>query len=480
MSTPHTVAPEAVSREAAEFVSHKVDHRKRGIIKPVLTLTNRLPGRDQPDGYHCLVAELLPNTHTHTHTQREREREKQRLGSVKQAEERVRVRRERELCWPKNAYVVTVSIKASTTSVNDEGRSKNDIDTKICDLTLSYVTSKAVWAPIYDLTLSTTTESGALSFDARVTSQISETWDNCGITLSTSPTEFSRSGESVPTLVPRPIYASKPNNPQPAPYFPPGARVEGKYGCPPRQYDQPPGAGINYGGNVSGPAGYGGYESSNNQVAGEDGLSGASTQASAGASFVGNPALNIGDSSGVSSNPATLDVVCTAAKPSDKFTTGDPKLTEAQTFPDSESSSQSDEHVSLYDADCLAFPTGPELDLEFEESSFKETGLTSTYGLVGFKSLSPSSTSWLPRVARITYTSVVFRHVAVPKHKQTMFLQANQQPRPSEGAGRAHPPTAPSSDKPRYCAAPVACFPSLSASTPRCRCSIRSPKSSGK
>lgn len=63
-------------------------------------------------------------------------------------------------------------------------------------------------------------------------------------------------------------------------------------------------------------------------------------------------------------------------------------------------------------------------DIQCEESTFEETGLTATYELLGFKSLPPSSTKSKQRVALIHYSDVVFSRVVVAKYKCAVFLEA--------------------------------------------------------
>jgi uncharacterized protein (TIGR02231 family) len=64
-------------------------------------------------------------------------------------------------------------------------------------------------------------------------------------------------------------------------------------------------------------------------------------------------------------------------------------------------------------------------ELTFQESSFEETGFTSTYDLPGSKTLAPSPTASKQRVARITFTNVAFSHTVIAKYKPAAYLKAN-------------------------------------------------------
>ena len=59
-----------------------------------------------------------------------------------------------------------------------------------------------------------------------------------------------------------------------------------------------------------------------------------------------------------------------------------------------------------------------------QESSFEETGLTTTYDLPGTKTLVPSSTSSKQRVARLSFAKVAFSHTVVAKYRPAAYLKA--------------------------------------------------------
>lgn len=62
--------------------------------------------------------------------------------------------------------------------------------------------------------------------------------------------------------------------------------------------------------------------------------------------------------------------------------------------------------------------------LLFEESSFEESGLTTTYDLPTLKTLAPVSTATKHKIARVEFKAVVFSHVVVPKLRAAAFLKA--------------------------------------------------------
>lgn len=63
-------------------------------------------------------------------------------------------------------------------------------------------------------------------------------------------------------------------------------------------------------------------------------------------------------------------------------------------------------------------------ELQFEESSFEESGMTTTYDLPSLKTLAPTSTVSKHKIARIEFKNVVFSHIIIPKLKAAAFLKA--------------------------------------------------------
>lgn len=62
--------------------------------------------------------------------------------------------------------------------------------------------------------------------------------------------------------------------------------------------------------------------------------------------------------------------------------------------------------------------------LAFEESSFEESGLTTTYDLPTLKTIVPMSNTTKHKIARVEFKSVIFSHILIPKLKPSAFLKA--------------------------------------------------------
>ncbi|KID85931.1 mucoidy inhibitor-like protein [Metarhizium guizhouense ARSEF 977] len=151
--------------------------------------------------------------------EREQKKSLKRKRDQERHEEQDRVRRERENFWPRYCYSVCITVEYdSNTQPSSRSTSEADIlqvssststeaatvdHCSRCDLVLSYVTSSAGWAPIYDLQLSTTNSTAILCFNAKLVNTTSETWSNCKVVLSAATQAVSGGLDNVtPTLKP--------------------------------------------------------------------------------------------------------------------------------------------------------------------------------------------------------------------------------------------------------------------------------------
>ncbi|SPQ23869.1 1b4e9f36-a589-48ea-98f2-e1969fde7dbd [Thermothielavioides terrestris] len=360
---------------------------------------------------------------------REKLRDKKRRRDAERDKEKARIRRERDQFWPRACYTVRISLDAganltpgssrrtSISSAADVQLASDQAPTKegeagaavACDLTLSYVTSSAFWAPSYDLALSSTTNTATLCFDARLTNMTSETWSNCKVTLSTSQAHFSGLQDDAPALVPwrlklvgkgdrwdgldivhsREERAEK-NLWNAAQH----ARAQQKpradlFGAPQHkelarrsQLDVPPAQLNVFGFQRPVPA----------------------------AAPASNP---LGDAPPAASVPAPAMAASSSAPPI--FGVDAPAGSQGLSY-----SGSNDEDADA-DAQTMleAMP-----EVTFQDSSFEETGLTATYDLPHLKTLRPSATASKQRVARIAFTNVAFTRTVVAKYKPAAYLRA--------------------------------------------------------
>lgn len=161
---------------------------------------------------------------------------KQLLGKHKikaeKAKAKLDLKRERTQFWPKQVYKIILSLDASPDMTPLSSR-RGSMDTLVkpaalpessgktddsadaapgvseISLSISYITQGASWSPRYDLNLSTLKGNGAIVYRAEFVNTTSETWNETKLVLSTSQTTFQGLGEPIPELLPWPIRLNK-------------------------------------------------------------------------------------------------------------------------------------------------------------------------------------------------------------------------------------------------------------------------------
>ncbi|EAQ88343.1 hypothetical protein CHGG_04962 [Chaetomium globosum CBS 148.51] len=418
---------------------------------------------------------------------KEKLREKQRRRDDEQKKEKLRIRKEREQFWPRSCYSVRITLDAGANFTPGSSRRssiasaadvqvaskypKDDEASMICDLTISYVTSSAFWAPSYDLSLSSTTNTATLSFDARLTNMTSETWANSKVTLSTSQANFSGLQDDTPTLVPWRLKVVGKGGPWDGQDIAhsheerneknvwnaqqnamvaqrPRAGLFGLGQAQPMQQQMqqqmqqlnhvmashkapvPPQAqNVDFGMRTFFASGSNANAISNTvahtdniQTESAFGRAAPQSRPAPAASLFGGAARQVGPA-------ATGGLFGGAAPRSTGFaqpSTVNPTAfgrsqTEEVSTANEEYSAPGANNPDDFDAQTMLEPI-PELT--FQDSSFEETGLTATYDLPHTKTLKPSPTPSKQRVARVSFTNVTFSRTVVAKYKPAAYLRA--------------------------------------------------------
>ncbi|KAK7926647.1 hypothetical protein PG985_003645 [Apiospora marii] len=414
---------------------------------------------------------------------REKRKEKQRAARKQQEAQReqARIRKERESFWPKKVYSIRISLDANAFTPGSSRRnsiassdvevvsprvteknSGSEVTSSTCDLFISYVTTDAYWSPAYDMALSTTANTGHVCFDAQLTNRTSETWSNCRITLSTPQADFSGLNDTIPTLVPwrvrltgrahgysnndimfsrdeqshRATWADKQTGRGNA--QPPRSELFGLVKAKEarvlmcleadqtmeEEVDADMGFGVFYG-DAEPPRQLGsplfpqspGYSPSSppppsppparaeENVVFDRGVQSARKSKSifprASLSMPRMMSSLGGSNRGGGPPPGGM-----AAPP-------------PPPPPGPSSYSRRDEQQQQQ-----TLTPEPPAALAFQESTFEETGFTTTYDLPGLKTLTPASTASKQRVARVAFAQVAFSHTVVAKYKPVAYLQA--------------------------------------------------------
>ncbi|KAK0736153.1 hypothetical protein B0T21DRAFT_288194 [Apiosordaria backusii] len=348
---------------------------------------------------------------------KERIKEKERRRKAEKEKEKARVRKEREQFWPKSCYTVRVTLDATSFSPASSRRSSiaSAADVKLapekptedtitsCDLSLSYVTSSAFWSPSYDLALSTTTNSATLCFDAQLTNMTSETWTNAKVTLSTSQANFSGVNDESPTLVPWRVRLGgrgAPNNGDEAIYSRDEKTQKRIWNAAQNGYhQQKPRAEL-------------------------FGISKTQHPYFQAANFQARP-LSFDPTIEDTSRPPPPPNAAPASQPRPNAEAFVKSATSKRRGGDGQVPQLFNAGLGAkdeeYDVETVLEAT-PEVS--FQDSSFEETGLTATYDLPNSKTLKPSSTASKQRVARITFSNVIFARTVVAKYKPAAYLKA--------------------------------------------------------
>ncbi len=385
------------------------------------------------------------------------------------AKEKLRLRHELEKYWPRKCYTVRITLDAPSFTPSSSRRTSFSSATELakpvlveaegsgdgieggdwaaCDLSISYVTSSAFWAPTYDLQLSTTANTAALCFDAQLTNTTSESWTNCKVILSTSQTNFSGLNDAIPTLIPwhvklargygydgilqsreeqshKNVWQTQQNalviNQKPrGELFGVDSRVSANMDMAKKSAQ----AAVHRGYMVAREEG---HQQMMQQVQayGLQPTAGRFGSRAPGASAPSMPAPPPPPLPAMSMPMPKLKRASIAAQ---RGPIGGGGAIRRRMVVNEEASeeeeAEDDSEDTGMDLDGTILPE-PSQELEFQESSFEETGMTTTYDLPGLKSLVPSSTSSKQRVARISFQNVVFSHTVVAKYKPAAFLKA--------------------------------------------------------
>ncbi|KAL8871838.1 MAG: hypothetical protein Q9174_002418 [Haloplaca sp. 1 TL-2023] len=384
---------------------------------------------------------------------------KLREKQLKAAEER-RIKQERLRFWPTKVYKVVLCLDANSGltpassrrgSVNSVERSNQQqlpVDSKSANscnvnLTFSYVTSSASWSPRYDLSLDTASNSGSITYRAEFRNTTSETWRNTEVVLSTSQTSFQGLGEPIPEIQPwrirlasgfgdyakdnalyssdeqfnksntRNIFNQKPQLPRSQLFGIAESNKKPLWGNSVPVPPPPASSGFGALGRAGQSANGSLFGAPNNinQRSGGGGLFGSATAAQpAGASSLfgsANPTRQQAQAPASTFEPATSGF---QAQPNIMA----PRSREAPAI-------LADEDDADLDTDTIA-PGGAEL--AFQESTWEETGLTSTYTVPGTKTISPSHNTRRYKVASIPLSDVTLSHFIIPKLRSAAYLKA--------------------------------------------------------
>ncbi|EXF83892.1 hypothetical protein CFIO01_03915 [Colletotrichum fioriniae PJ7] len=382
--------------------------------------------------------------------ERDRQAQKDARERAKLQKEKARVQAERERFWPKLCYSVRVSLEAMAFTPSSSRRTSVSSDTAQtwpsapektdegkdikCDLSLSYVTSSASWAPSYDLQLFTTNNTGILCYDARITNKTSETWSNCKVVLSTSQATFAGLENAIPTLKPwniklapkegntngTDILSSREERQQRSEWW----RAQQNKAQPQKPRNDLFGVDHNDAGN-----------SNANLADYQKGLMVLNQDSKHRRMMY--PAHGQGQAQHQDQIQAQLQAQMQAQQMHVMQVQQQQvqQMQQMQQMPQMQQQAQMQRiqlggsaHVSR-PQEPIQEPMGSEAseedeNLDFQESTIEETGFTTTYDLPGTKTLPPRPTASKQRVARLNFSNIAFSHTIIAKYKPVAYLKA--------------------------------------------------------
>lgn len=411
-----------------------------------------------------------------------REAEKRQRRKAEIQKEKRRIQNERESFWPRYCWSVRITLDAVNLTdtpgssrrssiasasdlvkvVPDKSSSSQDPDSAsyTCDLSLSYVVSSAYWSPSYDLSLSTTSNTALLCFDAQLTNKTSENWSNCKIVLSTSQATFAGLQDAIPTLVPWRVrlggrgYGAKSSVLDSREERAEKDGWQSQQNAWGAQKSRAHLYGANDGHIVAKPAicmaQIGGEIMAPEQSRGAMGAfsdnRAAAAPGSSLAAFGGNRggAGLFGSSSNANIAPPSASAgglfgAASSMQPQQAAPAPAPRgrAPSAGFFKRLSAASPAARIAETEEVTAQAYAAPPPPDdeeaatmrestpeLSFQETAFEETGLTTTYDLPGLKTLNTSSTASKQRVARVSFSNVAFSHTVVAKYKPVAYLKA--------------------------------------------------------
>jgi len=351
-------------------------------------------------------------------------------------------------------------------------------DETIISLSVSYVTQEAFWNPRYDLSISSVNKSATITYRAEFGNRTSETWTDAKIVLSTSQTSYSGLDDKVPYMQPWHVKlgrygdqgnaglmsiseANKP--PIMAKQAYKHTNRQEMFGLDQRQsYENAPGAGLS---NNSGQKGSRVISQPNN-----NGFAGFANGSSLFGSNINNNTRGgfqpTNDTNTRAPLGYSLDEYTSVGPPQASQALSDYQtqlmlleqqnknrllMARAQPLQQQMQEQQQQQQMQMpmshapqaprgmfasvlergerLDALTAHAPPPPPFEqeedaLEFEESTWEDTGMTTTYEVPGFRTLMPSSVTRRHKIASLAASNIALNYISIPKLRTAAFLKA--------------------------------------------------------
>lgn len=354
------------------------------------------------------------------------------LALQEKRQEKQRLKDERVAFWPKKVYRVVLSLetnadftpgssrRGSVSSVvkptlpspplvakTGSDRNEPSSDGGACQigLAISYITYCASWSPRYDLNLTTPTRSATITYRAEFLNKTSEYWRDAKIILSTSQTASQGLGELIPTMEPWHISLIKghgSNSMDDALFSRNEVQNKSNVNIFGQKKVQEPRSSLFGLANQNTPL----FQTVNNSYSREQPQQTQQLRSVQVSSFGQLPSNN---------NRSNAEPVL--------FGASQPSALQSAPARSTRSHLSSDEGIETFEYDAQTI-IPHDTTIDFEESSWEETGLTATYDVPGLRSIPPSNLTRRHRIASITLKDIQLSYVLVPKLRAAAFLKA--------------------------------------------------------
>ncbi|KAF2761569.1 hypothetical protein EJ05DRAFT_472550 [Pseudovirgaria hyperparasitica] len=341
---------------------------------------------------------------------------------------------ERLRFWPKKVYRImlqlettietpTTSRKESVSSVTlsraaisplkDIDTTKGSSPSTAISLSLSYITQQAQWGPRYDITIDSTQKTATIVYRTEFINHTSETWKDAKVSFSNSQTSYQGVDDIPPKMNPWHIKLGPESDDVDE-----GLLSLEEVFRPRRKAKAVPHfnrrALFGEDGDYVEPQ----YDSSAQRQAWH--ASSFKTQASEGLRSDTSMQQQARTSNRLSGNAALLKV--NAMPQASAFGASTTYQSPFESYHPSRFQNASDPpppaHPSSLNTEI------PPSTVAFEESSWEDNGLTTTYEIPGTRTLAPSSQTRRLKVASLHVNSVQLSYIAVPKLRAAVFLRA--------------------------------------------------------
>ncbi|KAF2496142.1 hypothetical protein BU16DRAFT_367766 [Lophium mytilinum] len=386
--------------------------------------------------------------------QKDKIQRKKDLQKAERDKEKMHTIQERLRYWPKKVYKVTLQLETASGEMTPSSSRRNSMDTLIVagkstvpepgkeasissdtniSLSLSYVTKEASWTPRYDLQISSQQKSATIVYRTEFLNRTGETWKDAKLSFSTSQTSYQGLDDEVPFMHAWRVKLNRYSRNDPDFLSPEEMRK--------------PRSGLAIGsssfkrGDVFGlNDDYTPYErkKKEKEQAPEDPQASAPQQSSS--AF--GPGGAFGSASNMYSSHGShfmrnaqvesveqpkpnveLTTAITSARRAKKLGPGSlfasaRSVLERGEKMDAVATTEESYDPTIEDSYSMAEPA-----VEFEESSWEDNGLSSTYDVPGLRTIAPSSTTRRHKIASLKASNIHLSHICVPKLRAAAFLR---------------------------------------------------------